>query len=94
MKHKHAELLHYAAENADARFTCVQYGNANIHAVLSSPHCDWHIVKQPVVEVRYYRYEIIKSDLTTGYVECCSDNWNMRITITDGDIPNAKVELR
>ena len=93
MKHKHAELIKAWADNTDIRFICVQYGNCDIHDVMNHPDHDWQIVKEPVVEVRYY----VKS-LAHGFSliedEEYFTNWQMKITITDGDIANAKVELR
>ena len=75
MKHKHAELLIAAAEDADALFKCdSQLGRYDIYFVLTWPEKNWQLVKKPVVEVEYY------GKLLGGYRE----RWDMKVTITDG----------
>ena len=54
MKHKHAKLIKAWADNTDIRFFSVQYGNCDIHSVLTHPEYEWQIVKEPVAEVRFY----------------------------------------
>ena len=82
MKHKHAELLIAAAEDADALFKCDPHlVNYHIDAVLTWPEKNWQLVKKPVVVVEYYgkswgdyrHYNLKEEDL-----------WDMKITITDG----------
>jgi hypothetical protein len=81
---KRKELLHYAAENPDARFLTKNFNGCdqcegNIEAVLARPHYDWEIVKEPVVTVEYYSRDGINLVPTVWM-----DNWDLRITTTDG----------
>ena len=92
MKHKHAELLIAAAEDADALFKCdSQLGRYEIDFVLTWPEKNWQLVKKPVVVVEYYRetfggYQYCRQE--RGDYQCCSlqeeDSWAMKITTTDG----------
>lgn len=93
MKHKHAELIKAWADNTDIRFICGQHGNFNIHDVINRQAHDWQIVKEPVVEVKYY-VSSKNGEFSRIYDQEYFNNWQMKITITDGDIENAKVELR
>ena len=81
MKHKHAELLIAAAEDADAVFNSdLKTGLYSIDAVIKWPEENWQLVK-PVVKVEYYKESF-------GDYQCCSlqeeDSWAMKITTTDG----------
>jgi hypothetical protein len=102
MKHKHAELIKAWADNTDIRFK--KDGSAmptlDIHSLINNPYGDWQIVKEPVVEVRYYRTGVVVCSENYGggvgtayFPTAGEENWNMKITITDGDIKNAKVDF-
>jgi hypothetical protein len=85
--HKYAELLRYAADNADARFMSETYRENyrgyvfTIEKVILNTHInDWEIYKEPVTEVCYYRHRLrdfirFEPDL---------ENWDMKITYIDG----------
>jgi hypothetical protein len=77
---KRKELLHYAANNPNARFTCKEWFNCDIASVTASPELDWEIVKEPVVIIEYY------CQLDNGcYMPMTINNqWDLRITTTDG----------
>jgi hypothetical protein len=94
--HKYAELLRYAADNADARFTSEnqvkKYGDwvskpVTIEVVLENKDFDdWQIYKEPVTEVCYYRHRVkdfirIEPDL---------EKWDMKITYIDGKAQKAE----
>ena len=92
MKHKHAELLIAAAEDADALFSSDPHlVNYHIDAVISLPDKNWQLVKKPVVVVEYYRetfggYQYCRQEWG-GYQRCSlqeEDSWAMKITTTDG----------
>ena len=92
MKHKHAELLIAAAEDADAAFKCdSKPGLYLIEGVLTWPEKNWQLVKKPVVVVEYYRetfggYQYCRQEWG-GYQHCSlqeEDSWAMKITTTDG----------
>ena len=103
MKHKHRDLIVAWADNTDIKFECENWRRytSNIQDVLANSDYDWQIVKEPVAEVKYYRAgavvcsENYGGGVGTAYFPTAGEeNWNMKITITDGDIANAKVELR
>ena len=71
MKHKHAGLLHYAAENADAKFYTangnMEYSlDAMLHASALNPSWVWHICPTRLKQPKYlYVYKICgKLELT------------------------------
>ena len=83
---KRKELLHYAAENPNAKFA-YENKSATFGAsyVLAYPHYDWEIVKEPVVMINYYRLAIVNAgNGKSGYIDCHENNWDLRITTTDG----------
>lgn len=103
MKHQHAELIKAWADNTDIRFSNGNDFNltGDIHDVMNHPDHNWQIVKEPVVEVRCYRKRVSVNYESGGgapdiayFPTIGKESWNMRITITDGDMKNAKVELR
>ena len=81
MKHKHAELLIAAAEDADAVFNSdLKTGLYSIDAVIKWPEENWQLVK-PVVKVEYYKESFGAYQF---YSIQENDGWDMKITITDG----------
>ena len=82
MKHKHAELLIAAAEDADALFSSdphlVKY---HIDAIIIWPEKNWQLVEKPVVKVEYYKESFGAYQF---YSIQENDGWDMKITITDG----------
>lgn len=90
-KHKYADLLRYAADNADALFTSNLYSEAydesnkpaTIYIVLSYVGFDdWQIYKEPVTEtIWYYRTggELIPYEGAPDL-----EFWFMKITYIDG----------
>jgi hypothetical protein len=97
MKHKHAELLHYAAENANARFLFLTSTIGDIKQVLEYPNYKWEIYKPDSIIVEYYAktgssYFLVAT--TEADARFTFDSgWKMKITITNGDRKNAKVEF-
>lgn len=74
MKHKHAELLHYAAENADAMFIAPTIDNpAPISHVVSYPLLDWHIYPTvPKVKWTQERMAYFAGKTIQGKVKGCA----------------------
>ena len=95
MKHKHAELIKAWADNTDIKFKKdgLPMLTFDIHSLIDNPYGDWQIVKEPVVKVKYY-VSSKNGEFSRIYDQEYFNNWQMKITITDGDIANAKVELR
>lgn len=89
--HKYAELLRYAADNADALFISELYEEAfaerkrsptKIGSVISyAGFDDWRIFNEPVIEVIWY---FMHSDKTMCQTMPGVDNWFMKITYIDG----------
>jgi hypothetical protein len=87
-QHKYAELLRYAADNADARFTSYLYDydggdyRCPIASVLMhSQYDDWKIYKEPCKKVEWY----YKDDYGNLIRYATPDlNWYAKITYVDG----------
>jgi hypothetical protein len=99
MKHKHADLLRHAAENADARFLCLTSTIGDIKQVLEYNNYKWEIYKPDSIVVEYYaKTDISYFLLWSGSADIdikrlVPVGWGMKITITNGDRKNAKVEF-
>lgn len=96
--HKYAELLIYAAGNADARFTSVEFSEFNedsensqygIETVtLHSDFNDWQIYKEPVTETVWYWRTEAHNLLRYDDAPVLPQKWFMKITYIDGKPTN------
>jgi hypothetical protein len=89
-QHKYAELLRYAADNADARFSSDTCNNIMgykdtypIANVLNTELDDWQIYKEPVTETVWYR-KIFDGNLITIEGTPDLESWFMKITYVGG----------
>ena len=93
--HKYADLLRYAADNADALFKSKTFeqeyveGNfmpVSIESVLANQsYNDWQIYKEPVTEAVWY-FKLSDSTAINPYKgePTLGQNWFMKITYVDG----------
>ena len=90
-QHKYADLLRYAADNADAKFvsdTCnniIGYKDTYpITNVLNTEFNDWQIYKEPVTETVWY-YKLSNATAIYPYKSAPDlEPWFMKITYIDG----------
>lgn len=91
-QHKYADLLRYAADNADAKFMSEtyneRYGNGDnieeIYVVLRhDDYDDWQIYKEPVTETVWY-WQDDKGAIWPFVDKPELVKWFMKITYVDG----------